>query len=63
MSKQKKLKKIIKRLKKRYAYETSMCHSLKADSGFLGMSCKALNKSNKQLKLDINFLQKGLNND
>ena len=61
MSKQKKLKKIIKRLKKRYAYETAMYYSL--DSGFLGMSCKALNKSNKQLKLDINFLQKGLNND
>ena len=58
----KKLKHVIKRLEKRLEYETEMCNTLKNDSTFLGYSCEKLNRSNRQLKKDINFI-KGLKNE
>ena len=53
----KKLKQIIKRLTKRLKYEEEMCDTLKNDGAFLGYSCVKLNKSNKQLQKDINFIE------
>ncbi len=58
----KKLKKVIKRLSKRLEYEKAMCDTLKRDGAFLGYSCEKLNKENKKMEKDINFL-KGLKNE
>lgn len=53
----KQLKKVIKRLTKRYEYEVEMCNELKNDGAFLGYSCTKLNENNMSLAKDIKFLK------